>query len=459
MKVKIGVDSEGLITAADAYIAFEAGGFPGSPIPAASMTVFACYEIPNGRVNGYDVCVNKPATKAYRAPGATQAAFAVESVLDEIAEQLNIDPLELRLKNAAVEGTRRVDGVEFARIGMRETVEAIQQSDHWKSEIGDGARHIEGPAHYDDGNKRCGRGFAAGFWFNAGLKSAVTATVRTDGTVALLEGSTDIGGSRAGIAMQLAETLGITAEEVTPTVVDTDSIGYTDVTGGSRVTYATGWAAYEAALDIQRQMVKRAALIWDCNADDVCYEDGRIVGPADKSFTFGELAAQVHKTGEPIIGRGSSDHNTPGGAFAAHIVDVQVDLETGKVEILRFTAAQDVGTAIHPAYVEGQIQGAAVQGIGWALNEEYFFDDAGEMRNATFLDYRIPTCYDVPMIETILVEVPNPGHPYGVRGVGEVPIVPPPAAIANAIYAATGVRMPNLPISPPNLLHALLENK
>jgi xanthine dehydrogenase molybdenum-binding subunit len=459
MKVKIGVDSEGLITAADAYIAFEAGGFPGSPIPAASMTVFACYEIPNGRVNGYDVCVNKPATKAYRAPGATQAAFAVESVLDEIAEQLNIDPLELRLKNAAVEGTRRVDGVEFARIGMRETVEAIQQSDHWKSEIGDGARHIEGPAHYDDGNKRCGRGFAAGFWFNAGLKSAVTATVRTDGTVALLEGSTDIGGSRAGIAMQLAETLGITAEEVTPTVVDTDSIGYTDVTGGSRVTYATGWAAYEAALDIQRQMVKRAALIWDCNADDVCYEDGRIVGPADKSFTFGELAAQVHKTGEPIIGRGSSDHNTPGGAFAAHIVDVEVDLETGKVEILRFTAAQDVGTAIHPAYVEGQIQGAAVQGIGWALNEEYFFDDAGEMRNATFLDYRIPTCYDVPMIETILVEVPNPGHPYGVRGVGEVPIVPPPAAIANAIYAATGVRMPNLPISPPNLLHALLENK
>ena len=225
------------------------------------------------------------------------------------------------------------------------------------------------------------------------------------------------------------------------------------------MTYATGWAAYEAALDIQRQMVKRAALIWDCNAGDVRYQDGRIVGPADNSFTFGELAAQVHKTGEPIIGRGSSDHNTPGGAFAANLVDVEVDLDTGKVEILRFTAAQDVGTAIHPAYVEGQIQGAAVQGIGWALNEEYFFDDAGEMRNATFLDYRIPTCYDVPMIETILVEVPNPGHPYGVRGVGEVPIVPPPAAIANAIYAATGIRMPSVPISPPVLLHALLENK
>ena len=395
-------------------------------------------------IDGFDVVVNKPRSNAYRAPGSTTAALATETVIDEICAKLNIDPLEFRLKNAAKEGTRRVDGPVFSRIGMYEAAEAIQQSDHYNSPL-------EGPNR--------GRGVAAGFWFNAGLKSTVAASVNPDGTVALVEGSTDIGGSRASIAMQLAETLGIAAEDVTPTVVDTDSIGYNDVTGGSRVTYATGWAAYEAGQDIQRQMVKRAALIWEVDADKVRFEDGRIIGPDDHVFTFKELAEQVAKTGEPIIGRGSSDHNEPGGAFATHVVDVEVDPDTGKVEILRYTAAQDVGTAIHPAYVEGQMQGGTVQGIGWALNEEYFYDSDGAMRNATFLDYRIPTCYDVPMIDTIIVEVPNPGHPYGVRGVGEVPIVPPPAAIANAIAQATGVRMRRLPMSPPRLLHEILKKK
>ena len=453
MRLKVGVDGEGNITAGDAWIAFEAGGFPGSPVPAACMTVFACYDVPNGRVNGYDVCLNRPATKAYRAPGSTQAAYAVETVIDEICEQLKIDPLEFRLKNASKEGTRRVDGPVFSRIGMWESVDAIKSSTHWKTPADKTGPGLKSP----DGKR--GRGVASGFWFNAGLKSSVTASVNADGQVALVEGSTDIGGTRASIAMQLAETLGIAAEDVHPTVADTDSVGYTDVTGGSRVTYATGWAAYEAGRDIQRQMVERAALVWDVDPENVRYEDGNVIGP-DKSlrFTFTELAAQAAKTGEPITGRGSSAHDEPGGAFATHCVDVEVDPDTGKVEILRYTASQDAGTAIHPAYVEGQMQGGVVQGIGWALNEEYFYDETGTMRNASFLDYRIPTCYDLPMIDTIIVEVPNPGHPYGVRGVGEVPIVPPPAAIANAIYDAVGVRMRSLPMSPPNLLHALLEN-
>lgn len=445
MRVKIGVNDEGRITAGEAYIAFEAGGFPGSPIPAACMTVFACYDVPNGQVNGYDVCVNKPATKAYRAPGATHAAFAVETVLDEICEQMKIDPLDFRRRNAAKEGTRRVDGVAYSRIGMEETVDAIKNSEHWNS-----------PICEPKAGGKTGRGVASGFWFNAGLKSTVTASVNPDGSVTLLEGSTDIGGSRASIAMQLAETLGIAAEDVKPSVVDTDSIGYTDVTGGSRVTYATGWAAHEAALDIQRQMVDRAAKIWDVEPSAVTVEDGTFSGPDDKSFTFAELAGQINKSGEPIIGRGSSDHNEPGGAFGTHCVDVEVDPDTGKVEILRYTIAQDAGTAIHPSYVEGQMQGGVVQGIGWALDEEYVYDEKGVMRNASFLDYRMPTTYDVPMIDTIIVEVPNPGHPYGVRGVGEVPIVPPPPAIANAIYEATGVRMRHLPMSPPNLLHEIL---
>jgi CO/xanthine dehydrogenase Mo-binding subunit len=441
MRVKIGADSEGRITAAEAWLAYEAGAFPGSPVNPGCMCVFACYDVPNGRIDGYDVVVNKPRTNAYRAPGATNAAFATETVIDEICEKLDIDPLEFRLKNAAKEGTRRMDGPVFSRIGMFETVEAIKNCEHARTPL-------EGKCQ--------GRGVASGFWFNAGLQSSVTASVNTDGTVALIEGSTDIGGSRASIAMQLAETLGIAAEDVNPTVVDTDSIGYTEVTGGSRVTYATGWAAYEAARDIQRQLVTRAATIWDVDPSSVRYEEGCILGPDDKTFTFSELAAQINKTGEPIVGRGTSNHNKPGGAFATHMVDVEVDPDTGKVEILRYTASQDVGTAIHPSYVEGQMQGGSVQGIGWALNEEYFYDSEGVMRNASFLDYRIPTCYDVPMIDTIIVEVPNPDHPYGVRGAGEVPIVPPPAAIANAISQAVGIRMSELPMSPPRLLHEIL---
>jgi CO/xanthine dehydrogenase Mo-binding subunit len=444
MRVKMGADASGRLTAAEAYLAFEAGAYPGSPVGAAAMCVFACYDVPNGRIDGFDVVVNKPRSNAYRAPGATHAAMAVETIVDEICEKLGLDPLEFRLKNAAKEGSRRIDGPVFPRVGMIESVEAIQQSEHWKTPL-------KGPYR--------GRGVASGFWFNCGLKSAVSATVNADGSVALVEGSTDIGGSRTGIAMQLAEALGITAEEVTPTVGDTDAVGYTDVTGGSRVTFATGWEAYEAALDIQRQMCARAAQIWEVDPQQVQYIDGGVQGPDGKRLSFKELAAKAMKHGEPIIGRGSADPACPGGAFATHVVDVEVDPETGKVEVLRYTAAQDVGTAIHPSYVEGQIQGGAVQGIGWGLNEEYFYDEKGTMRNATFLDYRIPTCLDLPMIDAIIVEVPNPGHPYGVRGVGEVPIVPPPAALANAIYQAVGVRMLQLPMSPPRLLHEILKKR
>ncbi|MBL6707282.1 MAG: xanthine dehydrogenase family protein molybdopterin-binding subunit, partial [Planctomycetaceae bacterium] len=253
------------------------------------------------------------------------------------------------------------------------------------------------------------------------------------------------------------ETLGITAEEVKPAVVDTDSVGYTDVTGGSRVTFATGIAAINAAKDIQQQMCARAAMIWDCDESEVRYEDGCIIGSGDNRFTFKELAARINATGGPIAGRGTASEETQAGAFGTHCADVEVDPETGKVQILRYTVAQDVGTAIHPSYVEGQLQGGAVQGIGWALNEEYWYDEAGSMRNASFLDYRIPTIYDVPMIETILVEVPDPGHPYGVRGVGEVPICPPPAAIANAIFDAIGVRMRDLPMAPHKVCAEILK--
>ena len=298
---------------------------------------------------------------------------------------------------------------------------------------------------------------ASGFWFNGAGPSSATASVNADGTVSLVEGSPDIGGTRAAVAMQAAEVLGIAAEDVRPLVGDTDSVGFTSMTGGSGVAFKTGWACYEAAQDITRQMIERAARIWEVPADDVEYAGGVISHRSDPelSLTFKELAARLNLTGGPIVGRANVNPGGVGAALAVHIVDVEVDPETGKVNILRYTALQDAGKAVHPSYVEGQIQGGAVQGIGWALNEEYFFNDQGHMANSSFLDYRMPISLDLPMIDTVIVEVANPGHPYGVRGVGEVPIVPPMAAIANAIHNAVGIRMLTLPMSPGNILETL----
>ena len=445
MKVKMGADNSGKIVAAEAYLAFDAGAFPGSPVTAGAQCAFACYEIENARVDGYDVVVNKPAVAAYRAPGAPIAAFACETVVDELAEKLGIDPIEFRARNASKEGTRRVDGPVFPRIGNVECLEAARDSEHYKSKL-------EGPNR--------GRGVASGFWFNIGLASSASIGVNADGTITLVEGSTDIGGTRASIAMQAAEVLGIAAEDVHPSVGDTDSVGYTFLTGGSRTTFATGWAAYECAQEIKNKMIDRAATIWEVDKDDVDLVDGVFQHQSDPDLkmTFKELAGRLAGTGGPISSQVSVDPRGAGGAFATHIVDVEVDPETGKVDILNYTAVQDAGKAIHPSYVEGQIQGGVVQGIGWALNEEYYMDKEGRMANSSFLDYRMPTSLDLPMIGTVIVEVANPGHPYGVRGVGEVPIVPPMAAIANAIHDAVGVRMNQLPMSPGAVLDAVLEN-
>ena len=442
VRVKIGVNKEGRITAAEGYLAYEAGAYPGSPVGAGAMCIYSCYNIENALVDGYDVVINKPKTSAYRAPGATNAAFAVETIIDEICEKIGMDPLEFRILNSAKEGDTRVDGPVLPRVGFIETVEAAKDHPHYLAPL--------------DGKYK-GRGVASGFWPNFGMKSSVSINVNSDGTISLVEGSTDIGGSRASVAMQAAEVLGISAESVSPAVVDTNSVGYTDVTGGSRTAFATGYAAYEAAQDVKRQMIERAAKLWEVDRADVQFANGMFtsVNGKEQEIDFKGLAERLDETGGPIVGRASADPNQPGPSIGTHVVDVEVDPDTGKVQILRYTATQDAGKAIHPSYVEGQIQGGAVQGIGWALNEEYIYNEKGEMTNASFLDYRIPTCLDLPMIDTVIVEVPNPGHPYGVRGVGETPIIAPPAAIANAIYRAVGVRMKELPMSPGRILEAM----
>ncbi|MCI0810696.1 MAG: xanthine dehydrogenase family protein molybdopterin-binding subunit [Chloroflexi bacterium] len=442
IRVKIGADNNGMITGADITMIYEAGGFPGSPINQACQCVLTPYEIANGRIEGYDVVVNKPKAAAYRAPGVPAAAFAAESVIDEICEKLGMDPLEFRAKNGAKEGSRRIPGPVLQRVGYEETLAAAMQTEHYNTPL-------KGPNR--------GRGVAAGFWFNGTGPACATASVNADGTVSLIEGSPDIGGSRAAMAMQVAEVLGIPAEDVHPSIGDTDSVGYTSLTAGSGATFKSGWACYEAAMDIKQQLLQRSARIWDVDLDDVEFVNGEASHKSDPELklTFKQLAARLVGTGGPVVGRGNVNPPGVGNAFAVHIVDVEVDPDTGKVEILRYTALQDVGKAIHPSYVEGQLQGGVAQGIGWALNEEYVYNESGEMANSSFLDYRMPTSLDLPMIDTVIVEVANPGHPFGVRGVGEVCIVPPMAAVANAIHNATGVRMGVLPMSPGNVLEAL----
>ena len=438
--VKLGAKASGEMTAAEAHLTYEAGAFPGSPVASGCRTMFAPYDIPNALVEGVDVLVNKQKAAAYRAPGSPAAAFAAEQALDELARKLDMDPIELRLINTSKEGSRQVAGPRFQRIGNQEILEAAREHDHVLTPLDRSG---------SDGKLR-GRGVAGGAWFNGSGPASAVASVNPDGTVSLVEGSPDIGGSRAAMAMHVAEVLQIPVEDVRPAIADTDSIGYSSGAGGSGVTFKMGRACYEAAVDARAQLIERAARIWDVSPDDVEYDNATLRHKQDPelSIGFAQLAAQLNGTGGPIVGRATVNPGGVGNAFALHVVDVEVDAETGKVEILRFTALQDAGKAIHPSYVEGQIQGGAVQGIGWALNEEYYFGDDGSMQNSTFLDYRMPTSLDLPMIDTVIIEVANPGHPYGVRGVGEVSIVPPMAAIANAIYDATGARLTELPMSP-----------
>ena len=442
LRAKLGAKRDGTIIVGEGHFAFEAGAYPGSPSTyAAVRCAFTPYDIPNILVEAWDVVLNKPPVAPYRAPGAPASEFAIESLVDELAERLDMDPLELRLKNATKEGTRSLDGVPFGVIGNVEVMDAIKNSDHYRSEL--------------QGEHR-GRGIAMGFWTNHGMLSSAFASVHADGTVSLVTGSVDIGGVRVVQAMQLAETLGIPVEDVNLLVVDTDQLGYNDVTAGSRTAFATGWASYECGMDIRRQLEERAAAIWEVDREAVHYDgDAVIRGPDGQELAFKELAGQLMFSGGLIQGGASVAPTQVGPAFAGHIVDVEIDPETGKVDILRYTAVQDVGTAVHPSYVEGQLQGGAMQGIGMALSEEYIYSDDGAMENSSLLDYRQPTTVDLPMIDTILVEVPNPGHPYGVRGVAELPIVPPLAAVANAIHDATGVRVPRLPATPRAMLELL----
>jgi CO/xanthine dehydrogenase Mo-binding subunit len=448
MDVKIGMKKDGTITAAEGTFRLQGGAFPGAPMEFTAMCAFAPYNIENVKQVGYDVLANRPKQAAYRAPGSPMAAFAVESVINELCDRLDLDRLKVRIKNASKQGTKASFGPTWDRIGLVETLEAAQAHPHYAAPLKAGQ----------------GRGVSCGFWFNHGGETSVTLALSEDGTAQLSVGTPDIGGSRASMAQMAAEELGIPYENIRTTIADTATLGYNEVSHGSRVTYASGLATIKAARAAVKKLKGRAAAKWGIDEDAVFWEDGyaKPAGPNAGQFDplpIEKLTAKMGSTGGPIVGHFEATPEGAGVSFATHIVDAEVDKETGQTKVVRYTVVQDAGKAINPSYVEGQFQGGAAQGIGWALNEEYIYDENGCLQNSGFLDYRIPVASDLPMIDTVIVEVPNPGHPYGVRGVGETSICPPLAAIADAVSNAAGVQLKELPMSPPRILAALSQQK
>ena len=446
--VKIGVKKDGTITAAEATLRYQGGPYYGMWAELGAMTSFACYDLKNVKSVGYEVVVNRPKTAAYRAPSAPMAAFAVESVVDEIAHKIGMDAVEFRIKNAAKQGTKSSYGPVYGPIGIGPTLQAAKNHPHMKAPL----------------KKNQGRGMACGFWFNFGGQTCVDLNVGVDGTVNVAVGTIDVGGSRASLGLVAAEELGIPYESVRVVVADTSSLGHNDMTDGSRGTFSSSMATVFAARNAIKVLRERAAKMWEIAVDDVAWEDGHAKAKGDARgnlapLSLKDIAAAAGTTGGPIAGHNEIVADGAGVSFATHICDVDVDPETGKTKVVRYTVIQDAGKAVHPTYVEGQYQGGAAQGIGWALNEEYIYGKDGRLQNAGFLDYRIPVCSDLPFIDTQILEIPNPNHPYGVRGVGETSIVPPLAAIANAVSNAVGVRMTHVPMSPPRILKAIEDHK
>ncbi len=382
---------------------------------------------------------------AYRAPCTTAANFAAEQVVDEIAQALAVDPIELRLRNSVTEGSRRIDGAVHTAVGGREVLEAARASAHYRAPLA-------GPNR--------ARGVAHGYWGNWGAQSSAVMSANADGTVTLTVSNVDLTGTRTSLAMQAAEALALPLDRIRPRFGDTESTGYANTSAGSRTTVACGLAVIKTAGLLLAELRKRAAMLLQAAEDGateeaVQYDGGTFtINDGKAKLTFAEVAAASEKTGGPVTAAASVNMRKWGVSFGTHIADVELDPETGKVRLLRYTAVQDVGRAVNPTLVEGQMRGGAAQGIGWALYEGYQYDDEGHLLNPTLLDNRLPTIMEVPPIETVIVEVPVEYHPYGIRGVGEMPIVPPPAAIANALARILGRRVTHLPMTPARILAA-----
>jgi CO/xanthine dehydrogenase Mo-binding subunit len=447
ISVKVGATNEGEITALEARMVFDTGASGGSPLQIAAMLLGGYYRFPNLEIRGSEVLTNKPGAGAYRAPGAQQATFAIESAVDELARKLNLDPLEFRLRNCVVEGDLRPNGGRWPRIGLKACLQALAEHPAWRERERARAR-----GH--------GVGIAIGGW-PGGIEPA-TAVCRLDvnGKVTVVLGSVDLTGTNTTFAQITGETLGLDSSDVEVTTASTDAAPFAGGSGGSKITYTVGKAVQLAAEDAKRQILAIAAETLEAAVEDLELVDGavHVRGVPGSRLTLKEIAGKTMgfaARNEPVYGTGSTAIRESAPGFAAHLAEVDVDESTGETRVLRYVAVQDVGFAINPAAVEAQIHGGVAQGIGWALYEGMVYDADGQLLTATFMDYALPRAGMVPPIETVLVEVPSEQGAYGAKGVGEPPAIPGPAAIGNAIRDATGLRMCELPIKPEAVVQAL----
>ena len=443
--VKIGATRQGHITAASATLIYDAGAFPEmSHAMFVSRNMFCQYAIANVAIDAKDVLTNKVPAAFYRAPAMPQLHFAMESQIDQLALALDLDPLDLRIQNIAKEGDTTPQGDALPRVGFEQTLAYMAEQ----------LRDRPTPVGID-----CGRGIACGYWRGATGSFGAQIRLNGDGSVNLILGITDISGSRTSIAQITAEELGLSLDQVHVVGSDTDSAPWATMSVGSMTVYSLSVAVCQACEDIKAQLTRLAAKKMGVPSDEIEFHNGLFQVRTDraKEVSIADLARSTTSmfggTG-PVMGHGSVSGLPASPTLSVHAVDVAVDRESGKVDIRSYVAAQDVGKAINPMSVEGQIQGAVAQGIGWALTEQFIFKE-GVLQNADLLDYRIPTAMDVPIIEARLVEVASSHGVYGLKHAGEPPMIPVPAAIANAVSRAIGVRLLTLPLTPETVLRAL----
>ena len=444
-KIRLGAMRDGTITAISSRMVFDAGAFPGAPLRSALRRVYSHYRTPNLRVDAFDVVTNKPHVSFYRAPGATPTAFALESVVDEAAERLGIDALEFRLMNVSRPGDPMPDGVTLPSINLATLLEMVRTLPCWTEPVGEGE----------------GKGLALGMWTMPGGTTSCRIDLASDGSVSLVLGTVDLSATRTSLAMVAAEALGLDLEDVNVVMGDTDTATFSESSGADKVTYVTSKAVFAAAQELIGKLKSLAASKFEVPTERIDFAGKRlsVEGAWKTEMTLAEAAKRAAEDETPLFGAGKVTEVTGSVAIApnaaVHVARVRVDKETGKVDVTRYAALQDVGLSVNPDQVEGQIHGGATQGLGWALSEEYVFSPEGVVENATLLDYRLPTALDVPFFETVVVEAPSDDHPYGVRAVGQVPIVPPAAAVGNAVYDAVGVRLTELPMNPERVYRAI----
>jgi CO/xanthine dehydrogenase Mo-binding subunit len=439
-ELKMGARRDGTLTAMQGRVVFDAGAYAGAPVGIALLLMGSYYQVPHLDLRGYEVLTHKPGVGAYRAPGAVQGTFVVESMMDELARTLGLDPLDFRLKNASKPGDPMVTGQPWPKMGLRECLERLQQERKNRSRPTTAA------------GRRVGVGVAVGGWMGGIEPANAACRMDRDGTISIIVGSVDMSGVNTGFAQIAAEAFGVVPEDVRIVTGDSDTAPYAGASGGSKITYTVGLAVERAARDARRQLLLIAADKLEAAPDDLEIVDRtvRVRGFPARTVSLGELAKAAMQFGskyEPVFGRGASATTARSPAFAAHLTEVAVDPDTGGVEILGHVAVQDVGRAINPAAVESQMHGGVVQGFGWALLERMAYDEQGQLLAATLMDYALPHSLQTPRIDTVIVEVPSDHGPFGAKGVGEPPVVGVPAAVANAVADATGVRLTDLPIT------------